>query len=238
MAGNHYGLIIERQEFGVDRPQDLLRIAAGQIGPADAVHKQRVARDEFAFGWNPQADAALGVAGCLKNMELGRPQLHRIALARCHVDCGLFGCRYPQPSCLRVQVIVKLLIVGVHVDRRAGGRFQLLGAADMVDVGMSNDDSLYAQVVLGQSGQNDVDFIAWVDHHCFAALLVAEDGAIALQDADRQDFVNHTNLSFAQERLNKTVEIGISNIVVMHVVPFHRLFRTAGSQNHNGRWGG
>jgi len=178
----------------VDRPQDLLRIATGQIRPADAIHKQGVARDQLALGWNEEADAALGVAGSLQNVKLGRAKLEAVAFARCHVDFGSFGCWHPQPSGLHVQLIVKLLIVGVHVNRRAGGCFQLLSSTNMVDMRMGNNDGLYAQVVLGKSGQDDVDFIAWVDHHCFVALLVAEDGAIALQDADRQDFVNHTHL--------------------------------------------
>ena len=43
-----------------------------------------------------------------------------------------------------------------------------------------------------QNLENALDLVAGVDHHGFARLLVAEDGAVALQQADRQNFVNHS----------------------------------------------
>ena len=41
-------------------------------------------------------------------------------------------------------MIVKFLILGVHVYRRAGSGFQLLGAADMIDVSVSDNDGFHA----------------------------------------------------------------------------------------------
>jgi hypothetical protein len=90
-------------------------------------------------------------------------------------------------------MIVELLILGIHVYGRAGGGFQLLSAANMIDVRVRNDDSLHAQFVLRQNGQDLVDLVSGINDYGFAALLVAKNGAIALQYADWQDFVDHSS---------------------------------------------
>ena len=88
-------------------------------------------------------------------------------------------------------MIVELLIVRVHLNRRAGGGFELGGASDMVDMRVRDHDRLHGQRVLLQHGENLLDLVARIDHDGFARLLVAEDGAIALEHAYGQDFVNH-----------------------------------------------
>ncbi len=88
-------------------------------------------------------------------------------------------------------MVVEFLIVLVHQHRRAGGGFELRGAADVIDMGVGDDDRLHAQRMLLQNRENVVDVVAGVDHQRFARLLVAEDRAIALQHANGQDFVDH-----------------------------------------------
>ena len=50
-------------------------VSAGQIGPSDAVAKQGVPGHQLAFRWNPQADAALRVAGRMQHVKLGLAEL-------------------------------------------------------------------------------------------------------------------------------------------------------------------
>ena len=45
VATDHLGFIVEREQLGLDRPEDLSVVAAGQVGPADRVVKERVPRD-------------------------------------------------------------------------------------------------------------------------------------------------------------------------------------------------
>jgi hypothetical protein len=58
-------------------------------------------------------------------------------------------------------------------------------------VGMRDNDLLHRQPMLLDNAENVIDLIARVDHHRFPALLVANDRAIALQNADRKYLVNH-----------------------------------------------
>jgi hypothetical protein len=61
----------------------------------------------------------------------------------------------------------------------------------VIDVGVGNDDLLDLQVVFANQGEDFFDVVAGVDDHGFVRGLVADDGAVALQWADREDFVDH-----------------------------------------------
>jgi hypothetical protein len=55
-------------------------------------------------------------------------------------------------------------------------------------------DGLHAQRVLFKNVQNTLDLVARVDNYCFARLIIAENGTVALQHADRQDLMNHNGI--------------------------------------------
>src|SRR5882724_6659495 len=61
----------------------------------------------------------------------------------------------------------------------------------MVDVGVRDDDLLHLQIMLADDGGNVFNVVAGIDDHRFARGLVPNDGAIALQRAHWQNFVNH-----------------------------------------------
>jgi hypothetical protein len=61
----------------------------------------------------------------------------------------------------------------------------------MVDVGVGDDDLFDLQVVLADEGENILNVVAGVDHHGFVSSLVANNGAVALQRADGENFVDH-----------------------------------------------
>ena len=46
MAGEDAGLVGQREQAGVDRVDDLIEVAAGQVGATDTAFKKRVAGDE------------------------------------------------------------------------------------------------------------------------------------------------------------------------------------------------
>jgi hypothetical protein len=61
----------------------------------------------------------------------------------------------------------------------------------VIYMGVSDDDGSHLQCVAREDGLDPLDFIAGVDDYGFAGGLVAEDGAVALERADRNDFVKH-----------------------------------------------
>src|SRR5438132_6996332 len=85
---NYYRVAGQRQQFIVNRPQDLPSIAPWKIGAPDAVTKQGVACDQFALGWNPQTDAPWRVARRIQDVKIGTAQRQPIAFPRIGVDIG------------------------------------------------------------------------------------------------------------------------------------------------------
>jgi hypothetical protein len=61
----------------------------------------------------------------------------------------------------------------------------------VIDVGVSDDDVLDLQAVTVEDCLNLGDVIAGIDNNSFMGLLVPEDRAVALEQADRENLVNH-----------------------------------------------
>jgi hypothetical protein len=74
---------------------------------------------------------------------------------------------------------------------RSGELFEAVGSGDVVDVGVGDDDLLEGEVVLFKQGDDAGDLVAGIDDDGFVGGLVAEDGAVALEQADGEDFVDH-----------------------------------------------
>jgi len=82
-------------------------------------------------------------------------------------------------------------VVLVVEDRRAGDLLEAMGSGDVVDVGVGDDDLFDGERVFGEESEDAGDVVAGVDDDGFAGGLVAEDGAVALEGADGEDFVDH-----------------------------------------------
>lgn len=63
VSGDDDSFIGKSKQCVVQRLQDFLHGAAGQIGAADGTGEKGVAGDEFLFGRKVEADAAFGMAG-------------------------------------------------------------------------------------------------------------------------------------------------------------------------------
>jgi hypothetical protein len=71
---------------------------------------------------------------------------------------------------------------------------ETVGASDVVDVGVGDDDLLDGEVVAGKECEDAGDVVAGVHDDGLAGGFVAEDGAVALEETDGKDFVNHDEL--------------------------------------------
>ena len=79
-------------------------------------------------------------------------------------------------------------------DGSAGELLELVSSGDVVDVGVSDDDLLDGEVVFGEEGHDAGDVVAGIDDNGFVGGLVTEDGAVALEGADGNDFVDHASI--------------------------------------------
>ena len=61
----------------------------------------------------------------------------------------------------------------------------------MVDMRMGDDDLFDLKIMFAQNFEDVLDFVARIDHHGFARILVAHDRTVALERADGEDFVDH-----------------------------------------------
>ena len=150
------------------------------------------------LGRDPQADAALGVARSMQHLEFGGAHHQPVAILRGYVDLDrLVGVRTPNHDACTSIISCSSLIVEIHIDRRAGGRLNFCGAADVIDVGVGDHDRFHLELVPGKDFAASVDIVAGVHHHGLARGFVAEDGAIALQHSYRQNLVDHKPIVYS-----------------------------------------
>ena len=127
----------------------------------------------------------------MQHMELRAGRAQDIAIAHGRVDLGALRRAHAQPRGLQIHHVLQLVVVFVHVDRRAGGYVQLVRAADVVDVRVRDHDGFHVQAVARHDALDLLQVVARIDHQGVAGLLVAENGAVALQHAHRQDLMHH-----------------------------------------------
>jgi len=96
-----------------------------------------------------------------------------------------------EPACLKIHHLDQRQIVLVVEDRRSGKAFEALGSGDVIDVGVGNDDLLDGELVLIEQSDDAGDVVAGIDYDGFAGGFIAENGAVALERADSEDFVDH-----------------------------------------------
>src|SRR6266850_7915902 len=93
-----------------------------------------------------------------------------------------------------------------HKDRRSGEPLEVHCAGDVVDVAVSDDDLLDLQPMLLQEAGYLLNLCPRINHHALASSGVADDRAIALQHADRQDLVNDLGLSGGARHRSNTLQ--------------------------------
>lgn len=95
-----------------------------------------------------------------------------------------------EPLGLLVEMEVEREIGFVDEDWRAGGFVEGGEAADVVNVGVSADDGADFESVLLENLLDGFDVVAWIYDDGFVSGGVAEDGAVALEHAYGDYFVD------------------------------------------------
>ncbi len=101
------------------------------------------------------------------------------------------GRQHADPRCLHGQHLEQRRIALVEQDGGAGGALELHCAAHVVNVRVRHYDLLHRKAVPLHEREHLLDVVTRVNDHRFARLLVTDDGAVALQRADGDNFVNH-----------------------------------------------
>jgi hypothetical protein len=198
MARQDLGVVGKGQKPGFDGLDDLARVAAGEIGAADAAGKKGIAGDDHLERREMKTNRTLGVPRCVQHVGRVTIETNAKAILEADVGGGHVGCRDTDPCCLLLHHFEKGEIVLVEQDGSAREVLQLECAADMVDVAVGDQDLLELESKVGEAAINPADFIAGIDDDGFGGVLVTKQGAIALQGADDERLENHDDILAAQ----------------------------------------
>jgi len=199
VAGMYYGIVGQSEEFGQQRLHDFFHRATPQIGTPDAAREKRVSSEE-----NRSCDGDLACVGRKEETGTTRRMTGRVNHLRCKIaplqritftqEVMHFGNRRrldAEKAGLHFHRLIERNIVAVHQNRSAGVIVKFLQAADVVNVGVRADDGFYGESVAAEDVHDAVDFVAGVEDDGFPRDGIADDGAIALQQADRNSEVQH-----------------------------------------------
>ena len=191
MAGDYPRIFGQCKQTVVDGMQDLLRVAAGQVGPADRSGEEGVSSHQQTVRNEVEADASRGMAWCVDYPGCMIRDTHNHPLVGAGVGGRHVGSFNPKPSCLNIHHLQQDQVALVEQNGGSSRLLELQCASDVVDVGMGYDDLLQRESVLCKAHQNVRNIVAGVDDHGLACLLVADDGAVALQQSDRECLEDH-----------------------------------------------
>ncbi len=188
VAWEDFGLFWQNQQASFDRVDDLTTVAAGQVGAAYAAGEQGIACDEQIEWSEVQADAALGVAGGVNDLGWIGVQADFEAV----LEAGVGGLGFrgvdAYPTGLNFHHLQERDVVFIEEDGCSGEAFELECSADVVDVGVGDQDLFELEVLAGQAAMDAGDVVAGIDDDGFAGCRVAQDGAVALEWAYGEGF--------------------------------------------------
>jgi hypothetical protein len=199
MAGQDPGVVGKRQEPGFDGVDDLARVAAGQIGAADAAGKQGIAGNDHLERFEMKTDRTLGVTRRVQHFGGVAVETDTQAIGEAYVWRGHIRRGNADPRRLFLHHLEKREVIFVEKDGSAGEVLQLECAADVVNVTVRDQDLLELESEVGEAAVNAADFIAGIDDDGFGGILVAKEGAIALQGADDERLENHEDILAIRE---------------------------------------
>jgi hypothetical protein len=194
VAGQDPGVAGQGQEPGFDGLDDLARVAAGEIGTADAAGKQSIAGDDHLERLEMKTNRTLGVTRCVQHFSGVAIETDPQAIGEAYVGSGHIRRGNADPRGLLLHHLEKREIVFVEKDGSSGEVLQLERAADVVDVAVRDQDLLELEAKVSEAAVNSADFIAGIDDDGFGGILVAKQGAVALQGADDERLENHEDI--------------------------------------------
>ena len=178
----------------MDRPKDQAGITAREVSAADRSREERVPGKQKILRCEVKADAPRSMTGRVKSQAWDCRQANHGPVVGALVRRRDFRRWSAQPLGLQIHHGQQREIVLIEKNRRSGRALQQKRSAHVVDVRMSDDDLLHLQAMTGKPEQYLWNVVAGIDDDCLPSFLISEDGAVALQQADREGFSNHDGI--------------------------------------------
>lgn len=194
VAGQDPGVVGKGQKPSFDGLDDLAWVASREIGAADAAGKKGIAGNDHLERREMKTNRALGVTGRVQDFSGVAIETDAKAILEAYVGSGHIGCRDADPCRLILHHLEKGEVIFVEEDGSAREVLQLECAAHMVNMAMRDQDLLEFESKVGDTAVNPADLIAGIDDDGFGGVLVAKQGAIALQGADDESLENHADI--------------------------------------------
>jgi len=191
VPGDNEGIAGQREKAVVDAGDELFVVAAWEIGAAYATGKESVSGDKEMGGGDVEAEAAFGVAGRVEDGGVDAVDTDEFGICRGMVGLADFGNLKAEPAGLRGDHSDEREVFFAVEDGSAGDLLEGKGAGDVVDVGVGDDDAARGEVVFVESGEDTGDVVAGINDDGVEGGLVAEDGAVALKQADGEGLADH-----------------------------------------------
>ena len=192
VAGMHHGVVGKSEQFADERLHNFFQGATPEVRAANAAGEKRVACEKNRRGYGylagvgrkEEARAAWSVARCMDHLCCETTPLERIAFAQELMDFGDRRRLDAEKAGLHLHRLIERNIVAVHQNRSARVVVEFFQTADMVDVRVGADDSLDGELVAAEQIHDAVNLVARVEDDGFARDGIADDGTVALQQAD------------------------------------------------------
>ena len=169
------------EELGADAFEEAIKAAAGEVCATDGAAEEGVSGDDSFCQWDVEADAGRGVARGFEGMERVLAELQLHAFGEWMVDGGHAGSGEAEQSGLLDDAVVEGLLAWVHVGRNIQGFFCFGEGADMIEVGMGDEDGFYSNAEAFDFSEDDSRFVAWIDEEGFFGIFVGDDRTILLK---------------------------------------------------------
>jgi hypothetical protein len=191
VAGDDGHGIRQGEKPFADGAEDFSSVTARQVGATDGAGEEGVSGDQELLGREVEANAALGVPGGVDYLAGDIRQADFDAIVGARVGWGYLRRLNAEPSGLHLHHGELGQVVLVDKNRCAGDALEAYSCAHVVDVAVRDDDLFESELVGGQAGEDFGEVFAGVDDDGVARGLIAEDGAVAAKNPDREGFKNH-----------------------------------------------
>jgi len=168
VTGDDDRLVRQREYAIVQRGDDLVERAAGQVSSSNTAREERVAGDQLSLSREVDADATFSMPGRVHHETVKISTLNGIVISEALIDLNSSRRFRSDPSRLHVQHFQECVIVLVQQDGSASRLLEFHRAANVVDVRVRNDDLFELELVLIEDGDDSLDLIAGIDHQSFA----------------------------------------------------------------------
>jgi hypothetical protein len=191
VSGNDSGVVGQGKQARVNGVDDLLGIAPGQVSAPDASGEEGVSGQDHFQRCEMKTNRALGMSGGVEYLGRVAFQTYAATVGECLVGRRGVWSFDAEPRRLRRHDLQEGQVVFVKEDGGAREGFELERTANMIDMGVGDEDLLEGEAERGEATVNAADLIAGVDDDGFTGFLIAQDGAVALQWADGKSLEDH-----------------------------------------------